>query len=51
MNAIIVSTLLGVIMMFCSWGIQSQKAQKNILKRCQKLTETRSIHLELPLTL
>jgi len=30
MNAIIVSTLLGVIMMFCSWGIQSQKAQKNI---------------------
>ncbi|MCX6212655.1 MAG: NADH-quinone oxidoreductase subunit N [Bacteroidetes bacterium] len=30
MNAIVVSTLLGVIMMFCSWGIQSQKAQKNI---------------------
>ena len=30
MNAIVVSTLLGVMMMFCSWGIQSQKAQKNI---------------------
>ncbi|MEY4097526.1 MAG: hypothetical protein RL170_370, partial [Bacteroidota bacterium] len=23
MNAIIVSTLLGVIMMFCSWGIKN----------------------------
>ena len=30
MNAIIVSTLLGVIMMFCSWGIKSQRVQKNI---------------------
>ena len=30
MNAIIVSTLLGVIMMFCSWGIKSQQVQKNI---------------------
>ena len=30
MNAIIVSTLLGVIMMFCSWGVKSQNAQKNI---------------------
>jgi len=30
MNAIIVSTLLGVIMMFCSWGIKSQKTQQNI---------------------
>jgi NADH-quinone oxidoreductase subunit N len=27
MNAIIVSTLLGVIMMFCSWGIKTQKTQ------------------------
>jgi len=30
MNAIIVSTLLGVIMMFCSWGIKSQKTQHTI---------------------
>ena len=30
MNAIIVSTLLGVIMMFCSWGIKNQKAQQTI---------------------
>ena len=30
MNAIIVSTLLGVIMMFCSWGIKSQKTQQGI---------------------
>ena len=30
MNAIIVSTLLGVIMMFCSWGIQNLQVQKNI---------------------
>jgi NADH-quinone oxidoreductase subunit N len=30
MNAIIVSTLLGVIMMFCSWGIKSQKTQQTI---------------------
>ena len=30
MNAIIVSTLLGVIMMFCSWGIKSQKIQHSI---------------------
>ncbi|MEI7588982.1 MAG: NADH-quinone oxidoreductase subunit N [Chitinophagia bacterium] len=30
MNAIIVSTLLGVIMMFCSWGIKSNQVQKNI---------------------
>jgi len=30
MNAIIVSTLLGVIMMFCSWGIKNQRVQKNI---------------------
>jgi NADH-quinone oxidoreductase subunit N len=30
MNAIIVSTLLGVIMMFCSWGIKNVQAQKNI---------------------
>ncbi len=30
MNAIIVSTLLGVIMMFCSWGIKTQKTQHTI---------------------
>jgi len=30
MNAIIVSALLGVIMMFCSWGIKSQKTQQSI---------------------
>ena len=30
MNAIIVSTLLGVIMMFCSWGLKSQKTQNSI---------------------
>ena len=30
MNAIIVSTLLGVIMMFCSWGIKNERVQKNI---------------------
>lgn len=30
MNAIIVSTLLGVIMMFCSWGIKNQKTQQTI---------------------
>ncbi len=30
MNAIIVSTLLGVIMMFCSWGIKIQKTQQSI---------------------
>jgi NADH-quinone oxidoreductase subunit N len=30
MNAIIVSTLLGVIMMFCSWVIKSAKTQRNI---------------------
>jgi len=30
MNAIIVSTLLGVIMMFCSWGIKNQKSQQSI---------------------
>ena len=30
MNAIIVSALLGVIMMFCSWGFKSESLQKNI---------------------
>ena len=30
MNAIIVSTILGVIMMFCSWGIKTQKTQHTI---------------------
>ena len=30
MNAIIISALLGVIMMFCSWGIASAKTQRNI---------------------
>lgn len=30
MNAIIVSTILGVIMMFCSWGIKAQKTQHTI---------------------
>jgi NADH-quinone oxidoreductase subunit N len=30
MNAIIVSTLLGVIMMFCSWGIKNQKSHQTI---------------------
>ena len=30
MNAIIVSTLLGVVMMFVSWGITSAKLQRNI---------------------
>jgi NADH-quinone oxidoreductase subunit N len=30
MNAIIVSTLLGVVMMFCSWITTSAKAQRNI---------------------
>jgi len=30
MNAIIVSTLLGIIMMFCSWGIKTQKTQHTI---------------------
>ena len=30
MNAIIVSTLLGVIMMFCSWLTSSSKIQRNI---------------------
>ncbi len=30
MNAIIVSALLGVILMFCSWGLKSESLQKNI---------------------
>ena len=30
MNAIIVSALLGVILMFCSWGFKSESLQKNI---------------------
>ena len=30
MNAIIVSTLLGVVMMFVSWGITSSKLQRSI---------------------
>ena len=30
MNAIIVSALLGVVMMFSSWGIKGEKTQKNI---------------------
>ena len=30
MNAIIVSALLGVIMMFTSWGIKGEKSQKYI---------------------
>ena len=30
MNAIIVSAFLGVVMMFCSWGISSAKTQRNI---------------------
>ncbi len=30
MNAIIVSALLGVLLMFCSWGIKSERLQKNI---------------------
>ena len=30
MNAIIVSTLLGVIMMFCSWVFKIQKTQHTI---------------------
>jgi len=30
MNAIIFSAFFGVVMMFCSWGVQSASAQKNI---------------------
>ena len=30
MNAIIISALFGVIMMFCSWGIKTASTQKNI---------------------
>lgn len=30
MNAIIVSALLGVLLMFCSWGTKSERLQKNI---------------------
>ena len=30
MNAIIVSALLGVILMFCSWGFKSESLQKNM---------------------
>jgi NADH-quinone oxidoreductase subunit N len=30
MNAIIISALFGVIMMFCSWGVKSASTQKNV---------------------